>query len=295
MKILIISLFILFCLLVRSQGLSQSTIGQIYDFQPGDTLEYSTGYLLGGGPNCQIQGNIMTIILSREDTLNTVIYSIKQNSISGNVPPCCYTCSSSSNSGYYQISYSNLDSSIFFYHTHTLGCDTNHFCYNDTAYIDTAYYHGRKIDAHHEGMSGCCSWDTFFVDGLGEVSGGFGSEDNTASQGGFSLIYYHLLNGEVWGTPYYFSLPNDINEINSRVSVTILPNPATSDFQIKSNNILTEQTVFNLYDETGRSVIQKIIGGCNTQIKRDGLADGLYFWRLSSDGIEFGHGKIVFK
>jgi hypothetical protein len=244
--------------------------------------------------NCQNQGYYFEIILGRQDSLNSVTYQAKYDGITWFLPPCNYQ-PGHSGSSVQQIIYTNLDSTIFYYHTHALGCDTTNFCYKDSAYIDTAYYNGRKIDIHYEGNAAWASYDTSFADGLGEVGAGYGSEDNTAAQGGFGLIYYHLVSGEVWGYPYYFTLPNGIGEVSNDMSVTVIPNPVTGDFQIKINNTPAGQNVFNLYDETGRTFMQKTITGSNTQMSREGIMDGLYFWSMTSDGVELSHGKIVFE
>jgi hypothetical protein len=151
-------------------------------------MEYQTGYLEGGMPNCQIRGNIIQVVTNRLNTTNSITYTFNSAFTSGFLPPCNNQPGNSGPYLGYTNTYYNLDSLIFSYQSHFFDCDMNNFCYNDTVYIDSAYYNGRKINDHNEGIIACCSSDTTFVEGLGEVRGGYGREDNTAPQGGFSLI-----------------------------------------------------------------------------------------------------------
>jgi hypothetical protein len=128
------------------------------------------------------------------------------------------------------------------------------------------------------------------------ISGSFGSEDNTIEQGGFTLEYYHLANGEVWGIPEYFRLPNGINDQdNSAMVVSVFPNPALSVFQIKLASFPVTKTTLYLHDEMGRMIRQQEISKENTQVDREGIADGVYFWTIRAEGMDIHYGKLVFE
>jgi hypothetical protein len=292
MKTILTALLLFLTLHLLSQGLPQSTIRQVYDLHTGDTLEYISDHINAIG-NQEVRSYIIRTIQSRQDMGDSIILQMTDKMTSSIV----YSQGPSWGDTFTnRFIYTNLDSTIFSYHSHSLGCDTNHVCYIDTAYRDSTQLNLRKIDHHWEGNRIAFAYDTSYADGLGLISGSFGSEDNLALQGGFNIAYYHLANGETWGTPYYFRLPNGINDYNAiSPSVSIYPNPAFSSFEIKLDAALPSPTTFYLYDETGRLVKQQQILNPKSSIKRDALSNGIYFWSLHTDGYELQHGKLVFE
>lgn len=277
---------------MEGQGLIQSTVRQVYDLHVGDSLEYKSDHRNVSGYT-ELMSHTIRVVLSRQDIGDSIILRIKDKTISS----ILYYGPNWGDSAEYESIYSHLDSSILYYHTATLGCDThNFFCHIDTAYVDSSRYNSRKIDEHWEGNRSVAAYDTMFADGLGMISGSFGSEDNTIEQGGFTLEYYHLANGEVWGIPEYFRLPNGINDQdNSAMVVSVFPNPALSVFQIKLASFPVTKTTLYLHDEMGRMIRQQEISKENTQVDREGIADGVYFWTIRAEGMDIHYGKLVFE
>jgi len=72
----------------------------------------------------------------------------------------------------------------------------------------------------------------------------------------------------------------------------IYPNPASSTFTIQGNFALP--AVLELYDLTGRQVYRKQVTSNQQQVDVDKFANGLYIYRLVSDG-KAARGKIVKK
>ena len=296
MKNAIAAVFCFCCFHLFSQGLTHSTIRQVFDFHPGDTLEFETNYLIGGYTLCQKEGYYFDVYLSRQDGQDSIAYTCRSVGFDYYYPTSCSFQTGSSGVNIHTALYTYLDSSIFYYHTHTLGCDTTQFCYNDTSYIDTSSYNGRKIDRHTEGIRIAFSYDTTFADGLGQVEAGFGSEDNTQAQGGYGLVYYHLASGEVWGTPYYFNLYTGIQSPAGDLTVSVTPDPVTDVLRVSVRESSALPVSFSLCDAMGRVVLSKTLSSPTTDITRDGIAEGLYFWNLSIESADRrSFGKIIVK
>lgn len=292
MKTVFTFLLLLSAVLSKGQGLSQSTMREVYNLHPGDTLEYIADHINVNG-YAEIRSYTLRVIQSRLDAGDSITLLMNDKTIYTEV---YHTIPAWGDTFLTQMLYTHLDSAVLFDHRSTLGCDSNHFfCHRDTSFTDSTLYHGREITEHWAGNQNTSADDTTFTDGLGITSGRYGSEDNLEEQGGFYLAYYHLASGEVWGSPSYFQLPNGIRDIISTSYASVSPDPVKTSFQIKLNISPSAKTIFNLYDETGRSVRQKEIVNANTVADRDNIPAGIYLWNIQSEEIVIAHGRLIFE
>ena len=149
---------------------------------------------------------------------------------------------------------------------------------------------------HSEGVNDDYFYDTAFVEGLGQTKGLLGAENGLLAQGGFYLIYYHLVSGEAWGSPYYFRQTDGISSVNTPIAASLTPNPVTDAFRVSLRDISTLPVSFTLRDATGRVMFRKTLSSPITDMSRDGLTAGLYIWTISAEaGAGISYGKMVVK
>jgi hypothetical protein len=276
-----------------AQSLTRSTIREIYNYSVGDTLETSCQqYNIGGTQGCEGSVQIMQIIISRYDNGDTILYRIKQND------HFSWQCNfqfggSSMDSVSFNQTITQLDSTIFWYHTyHVLGCDSFHQCFTDTVYRDSSLFNYKKVNEHWEGNLGWAAYDTVFADGLGEVKNNFFSEDNMLEQGGCGLSYYHKANGEIWGAPFYFNIISDVKDMVGHNTIKISPNPASTTLTIQLENTFPP-TSFQLFDLSGRMVLQQELrSSTSVQIDISAVSKGMYLYHLASEESNTS-GKLV--
>ena len=255
-----------------AQTLPFSTVGQVYNFAAGDTFETGCSYNPGDS-----NGLSMDVVLQRQDSGDSIIYKILQNSFLSYL----YQGQNLSNSDsvtFIQI-YSHIDSSIFWYHTHRLGCDTTCNCYTDTAYRDTALYNW-KVNEHDQGCRFATWADTLWADGLGEIRSNTGAEPIILPHTYCNLIYYHKANGDIWGTPVYFNLITGIKELtDNEIFVQIFHNHATNILNIKVEGAQPETIA--IYNLTGQKIIE-----CNftPTLNTAPLSAGVYFIEVKLQG-----------
>jgi len=77
------------------------------------------------------------------------------------------------------------------------------------------------------------------------------------------------------------------------IQVGISPNPATGFITIQSESNLPPQTTFQLYDITGRMVLQKQLSGEKTTLPLNEISKGLYVYTVTSLEKKMGSGKLV--
>lgn len=277
-----------------------STIGEVYNFEVGDTMEYYSETHLGDGFHSYAYGYMLITITSKYSNGDTIKYSYQSSTqiTSASFP---YLASiegpffTGGNHNDYispPLTLTKLDSSIFIRFDYS--CQ-NPFCFDSVA--ENAAYNFRKQNMHNDHNLGV--WVETFVAGVGLVSGGYFIESQGDSYGQ-TLIYYHKANGETWGTPQYFVL-NGINNLEES-SIKISPNPTSSIFQIKLSKEPHRQTYFKLYDALGREVKQELISSATTTLNRENLSNGIYFWQVEAEaclpdrqGKIMERGKIIFE
>ncbi len=77
--------------------------------------------------------------------------------------------------------------------------------------------------------------------------------------------------------------------------ITVWPNPASHEVHLENNVPSTKPSTLRLFNATGQAVRQwkMSAGQLGHVFSLDGLADGMYFWRLERDGSAVGSGKLV--
>ena len=124
---------------------------------------------------------------------------------------------------------------------------------------------------------------------------------------GIGAIHSHLMNPyleEFTGIGEFFELNcfRESNFISScftsiqKVSVgtiTLSPNPATTYLTIQSSENFPANTSFQLFDITGRMVLQKQLNIQTTQIELSGVSKGMYLYNVVSNKERVGAGKVV--
>jgi len=93
---------------------------------------------------------------------------------------------------------------------------------------------------------------------------------------------------------HYCDITNSVNNIPERnISITLSPNPFHTTATLSISDSRYKNAALKIYDVMGRPVQQQIITNQSTIINRNGLCDGLYFYRLSnSEGLMLT-GKFV--
>ncbi|MCW3084005.1 MAG: hypothetical protein JWP12_1371 [Bacteroidetes bacterium] len=77
-------------------------------------------------------------------------------------------------------------------------------------------------------------------------------------------------------------------------NIHIYPNPfSTSTTLTVDAGVVLKDATFQLYDITGKKVLEQIVSGSTVSIQRGQLDSGVYFYRLMNNGILAGSGKLI--
>lgn len=114
----------------------------------------------------------------------------------------------------------------------------------------------------------------------------------TVATSGWGDIYYYI--DDVCVTPET-SCALGVDNASNPSSTAVYPNPASDALRISFANPLQETFTLYVYDANGKCVqTQPGINTSFADIERNGMADGIYFWRLqSADRILSG--KFIFE
>ena len=114
-----------------------------------------------------------------------------------------------------------------------------------------------------------------------------------------SAAIYFDFNDAVWTNTTEHQVQRDFIQVSTQnvfvpgVAVDVYPNPFSeaATFQVKGQTV--NQFTFSVYDLSGREVRRKSGDGATFQFHRGNLSDGVYFYRLESDGVLLSTGKMV--
>jgi hypothetical protein len=288
---------LLFCAncTVRGQGIVPSTVRQIFSLEKGDSLEYHVWTLASG---CGITCNWYEL-----KVVNSLFYSIGQDTLfisfqshllafdSADVPvdPCgnCheyFTFPDVCPLNVATWSVTDLDSNIVYFLDTAYGGVSLDWA-TDSIYRNSGY-NGSKQNLYNLAERDFSGTKEIYVDSIGIVYKAESVElaDNNTEQ----LIYYHKTNGKTWGSPYVIS---GINSISNELNISIYPNPAENQFVIHSD--LGEELQFRLFDALSREVKSISLTGPETEVNRNNLPPGIYFWQITASGNVVKTGKLV--
>ncbi|HLG04423.1 MAG TPA: T9SS type A sorting domain-containing protein, partial [Bacteroidia bacterium] len=87
--------------------------------------------------------------------------------------------------------------------------------------------------------------------------------------------------------------PVGVNENDLQPGISVFPNPfsQTTIFQFPDNMPLPEEIIIT--DALGREVKRQQVFSARTEVDRNGLADGLYFYHVMRAGEILSTGKIL--
>ncbi|MBK8565558.1 MAG: T9SS type A sorting domain-containing protein [Saprospiraceae bacterium] len=83
--------------------------------------------------------------------------------------------------------------------------------------------------------------------------------------------------------------------LRSKTSCTVYPNPMGEEAVVLLQGAENQQFELRLYDGLGRYLRSEKIRGSMGQIRKDGLADGLYFYEIITNGLVVGQGKVAMR
>jgi hypothetical protein len=275
------------------QGITPSTIREIYHYEIGDTFEYAFHWEDNLWYNYS-NGYSRIVVTGKSIVGDSVFYTTTQSNyyVSHN-PPGGYPLFNGPLDGmsnltaafYYceprtspLFKFFNLDSSVLspFFYPDT-ACQSLASCF-DTVFI-SAQYNGCKQNRHvHIGFNNI---DETFGESIGLIKGSYFSETFGTSVWD-SLTYYHKANGRKWGQPIFLYLnSNDLKSNN--IAFHIAPNPAGKMLNIDMNGQQAEQLTIHSAD--GQLMFQTSHADVNA-IDLSNYAKGIYMLQLkTTDGV----------
>jgi choice-of-anchor B domain-containing protein len=122
------------------------------------------------------------------------------------------------------------------------------------------------------------------------------SSNNYAGYKGAWGVYPNLPSGNIIVSDmqtglYLFECGTPTAIIENKLTHNLFPNPTQHQFTIMSS----EATSFELFNTMGKKVSSEKISSNQTIIKRNGLANGLYFYMLKNKNEKVGSGKVIFE
>ena len=253
------------------------TIGEVFDFDIGDEFQYMNNL---GTPSVSRK----KIIEKRYSSTNDTVYYKMETSgywstyVSEPEPHLEYNFGS----GIQDVAYTDLDSSIFYYHTFINISDLEtyeeQFSFDSIIGFEPSFCNSYLCGYHAViGDFEPSTYRYIYGKGIGFVSnfvqygdsGGLVEEDK-------SLIYYKKFE-KTCGTP---DLTGFNEEIISSNEVLIFPNPASSQLTIQLNNDILETCKMEIFDIRGEILDSKILEGKSTLYDVANMDKGIYLLRI---------------
>ena len=293
---LIICLSLLSAAGTKAQGLTPSTVRQIFSLQKGDSLEYHVWNVGACSPQCNYY--ILRLVesvsyISAQDTMS-IFFQTQILHFDSSGPPVsgascgqCHTyfmigdiCAISAD--LWRIPY--LDSTI------TFCLDTTYrsgygWIY-DSIYRNPSLYNGtRQNFYYYSGMNFQGTTDVY-ADSIGIV---YKAENvELGSNNREQLIYYHKANGGRWGTPF---INTGIGDVGEEYPVSVYPNPAQGRFIVKTDR--NKGVELDLYNVLSEKVMNRALTERETEMEIKGMAPGIYYWQLRDASTVVKGGKLI--
>ena len=284
MKIIISVILIICGYFTNAQFPVISTVLQIYNYSTGDTFEYhKTIHAPQGNGSCNYEGYTLTIITSFTANNNAITYTSENYSeaTSGCCDPGCGFSQYSSNKDSTVIIHP--DSGIYYY----LICQPGDNCMDSV--FSNSSFNGHKQNRFYD--NGFNFTDETYADSLGLVSMddiAEAGEQETRQQ----LIYFHKASGEIWGQPQ--AIATAIAVLQPEIcAAKIIPTPAAESFKLILSKLPPGNLDFILSDGKGAHVFSKTITNLQTDMSRNKLSSGFYFWEIISENQVIIRGKLL--
>lgn len=256
-----------------------STIGQVYNFEIGDSLQYYFNYYQNHNGQ-GYRGNNVIVITGKINSGDTTYYTYSNDvNFTWFSPPITPT--------YKPIPFiwlpntatnfkvANRDSTIF-----TLNYNLTS-CQSATESCDSVFYNSdyndRKQTLHND--QGLSSLLVNFADSLGIVNYVY-FDEVAPSTTVFNLLYYRKANGETWGN---YELMVGIKETKNAIQLNVFPNPAKNTLYLTSEDATAKSVT--VYATDGK--IMGINSSMTTHAEMDITAfpSAIYYVEvLSKDG-----------
>lgn len=81
--------------------------------------------------------------------------------------------------------------------------------------------------------------------------------------------------------------------LRSKIQCTIYPNPLGEEAVVSVQGAKNQQFELRLHNMVGRYLRSEKITGGMGKIRKNGLADGLYFYEIRANGFVVGQGKVA--
>jgi N-acetylneuraminic acid mutarotase len=89
----------------------------------------------------------------------------------------------------------------------------------------------------------------------------------------------------------YTPLPAGMDELAEKVNVSVFPNPFFSSVKFELEKEMKD-VEFNLFDISGKEIYRETFSGKAFSMPRNGLPNGIYFYRLGTEGKTIASGKL---
>ncbi len=269
--------------------LQTSSVGDIYNFEIGDTFQYrliaSSSCLNqpSSSVTCDIDITCNIIVTNKWAVSDTVYYKFQKDFLQIKSHPYPINTNSITlpfpwprNKDTAVVA--NLAKPIFFIYPEMDTCLPGAICW-DSVVIDSSKYWAKKQSiksnykySHHRYLAD-------FSDSIGLTY-----YRNSCECGNYymhTLTYYHKANGETWGT---YSLMVDINEAKKGIELNVFPNPATNQLHITTTDA-ADKTI-TIYPIDGLQVAISTTMNTTLDLDISKLSAAVYFIEVQSkDGI----------
>ncbi len=265
-------------------GLFQITNEMLYDYQPGDEIQYHEYYLYANFSYYYYDRYRKYTILNRTTTSDSLIYQVQQDLFYVDSTP---TFTSTIVLRYYRSTLvANIPFELFNGHKNSLWlqdfCGTKRWRFNSNAYDnDWGYCLLDNCWGHYDVGGWPYDEDINYVPGLGIYSYWHYHNFNPGGyeQGSNSIVYYKK-NGILCGPEVMVGINEQGNNIPH---FSVYPNPTTSSFTINLNNHYTNVTVeiTNVIGQVVYTLNQKEVSQLTINLNEP---KGLYFVRVMAEG-----------
>lgn len=148
----------------------------------------------------------------------------------------------------------------------------------DSVYSDTALYNGRTINYKFAYDSiGSQMWTYKYAEGCGQAYYEYYSWDGSAYVDYYEKLIYYKKGDEEWGNPYYVSVEENKKADKNRI--LIYPNPAHDFFEIHTEDMVSQVTVYSLTGQT-QMFIDDV--HANSIINVSNLSTGVYYVKVKT-------------